>query len=346
MPGEKYKTLIVKRSNQTLQSTYSVSLRGLQSVEIRPQVSGTITDIRINEGDMVRKGQILFIIDQVPYKAALETALANVKSAEAQLQTARLTADSKEELFKENIVSDFDLQTARNQLLEAEATLAQAKAEETNARNNLSYTEVKSPVDGVASMIPYRIGALVSSSISEPLVTVSDDSQIYAYFSMAENQMLDLIQQYGSLEEAKEKMPTVSLTLSNGQAYDCEGHIDAISGTVDETTGVISLRATFPNTKHLLRNGGSGIISVPTEYKDCIVIPQAATYELQNRVFAWKVIDGKTQSTPITIYKYNDGQTYIVLSGLAEGDTIIAEGAGLMREGTEVNTDTSSESLK
>ena len=245
MPGEKYKTLTVETSNQTLQSTYPASLRGQQSVEIRPQVSGTITDIRINEGDLVRKGQVLFIIDQVPYKAALETALANVKSAEAKLQTARLTANSKEELFKENIVSDFDRQTARNQLLEAEAALAQAKAEETNARNNLSYTEVKSPVDGVASMIPYRIGALVNSSISEPLVTVSDDSQIYAYFSMAESQMLDLIQQYGSLEEAKEKMPAVSLTLSNGQIYNYEGRIDAISGTVDEGTGVVSLRATF-----------------------------------------------------------------------------------------------------
>ena len=211
-------------------------------------------------------------------------------------------------MFKENIVSDFDRQTARNQLLEAEAALAQAKAEETNARNNLSYTEVKSPVDGVASMIPYRIGALVNSSISEPLVTVSDDSQIYAYFSMAESQMLDLIQQYGSLEEAKEKMPAVSLTLSNGQIYNYEGRIDAISGTVDEGTGVVSLRATFPNTGHLLRNGGSGTISVPTVHKNCIAIPQAATYELQNRVFAWKVVDGKTQSTPITIYKYNDGK--------------------------------------
>lgn len=346
MPGEKYKTLIIKSSDQTLQSTYPASLRGLQSVEIRPQVSGTITNILINEGDLVRKGQVLFVIDQIPYKAALETALANVKSAEAKLQTARLTADSKEELFKENIVSDFDRQTARNQLLEAEATLAQAKAEVTNARNNLSYTEVKSPVDGVASMIPYRIGALVNSSIAEPLVTVSDDSQIYAYFSMAESQMLDLIQQYGSLEEAKEKMPAVSLTLSNGQIYNYEGRIDAISGTVDEGTGVVSLRATFPNAGHLLRNGGSGTISVPIVHKNCIVIPQAATYELQNRVFTWKVVDGKTQSTPITVYKYNDGKTYIVLSGLSEGDMIIAEGAGLMCEGTAVNTELSSEPIK
>ena len=340
MPGEKYKTLTVTTTNQTLQSTYPATLRGQQSVEVRPQVSGTITKICINEGDVVKRGQILFVIDQVPYKAALETALANVKSAEAKLQTAKLTADSKEELYKENVVSDFDRQTALNQLLEAEAALAQAKAEETNARNNLSYTEVKSPVDGVASMIPYRVGALVNSGISEPLVTVSDDEQIFAYFSMAENQMLDMIQQYGSLEEACSKLPPVELTMSNGKLYGEKGRIDAISGTVDEGTGSVTLRAIFPNAGHLLRNGGSGVISVPTEHKDCIIIPQSATYELQNRVFAWKVVDGKTQSAPITVYKYNDGKTYIVLSGLQKGDLIIAEGAGLMREGTAVNTDT------
>ena len=339
MPGEKYKTLTVTTTNQTLQTTYPATLRGRQSVEVRPQVSGTITRICINEGDMVRRGQVLFIIDQIPYKAALETALANVKSAEAQLQTAKLTADSKEELFKEKVVSDFDRQTARNQLLESEAALAQAKAEETNARNNLSYTEVKSPVDGVASMIPYRVGALVDSNISEPLVTVSDDAEIYAYFSMAESQMLDLIQQYGSLEEACRKMPTVSLNMSNGKAYQETGRIDAISGTVDTGTGGVTLRAVFPNDSHLLRNGGSGTIFVPTEHKDCITIPQSATYELQNRVFTWKIVDGKTQSAPITVYKYNDGQSYIVLSGLQTGDVIIAEGAGLMREGTVVNTD-------
>ena len=341
MPSEKYKTLTVTKSNQTLQSEYPAILRGRQAVEVRPQVSGTITKICIKEGDIVHKGQVLFIIDQVPYKAALETALANVKSAEAKLRTARLTANSKEELYKEKVISDFDRQTAINQQLEAEAALAQAKAEETNARNSLSYTEVRSPVDGVASMIPYRVGALVSSSITEPLVTVSDDSDIYAYFSMAENQMLDLISQFGSLEEACNNMPAVSLTLSNGKEYAEQGRIDAISGTVDPGTGGVTLRAVFPNQGHLLRNGGSGVISVPTEYSNCIIIPQSATYELQNKIFTWKVVDGKTQSTPISVYKYNDGKTYIVLSGLKPGDVIIAEGAGLIQEGTSVNSATS-----
>lgn len=341
VPGEKYKTLTVTTGNQVLKSTYPATLRGRQAVEVRPQVSGTITKICIKEGDIVHKGQVLFVIDQVPYKASLETALANVKSAEAKLQTAQLTANSKEELYKENVVSDFDRQTAYNQLLEAEAILAQAKAEEVNARNSLSYTEVKSPVDGVASMIPYRVGALVSSNITVPLVTVSDDSDIYAYFSMAESRMLDLIGQYGSLEEACRNMPAVSLTLSNGKEYSEQGRIDAISGTVDQGTGGVALRAVFPNKGHLLRNGGSGVISVPTVYNNCITIPQSATYELQNRIFTWKVVDGKTQSTPIKVYKYNDGQTYIVLSGLQPGDVIIAEGAGLIREGTPVNLVTS-----
>lgn len=231
--GEEYKTLTVTRRDFMLQSAYTATLQGRQAVEVRPQVSGTITDIRINEGDAVKRGQVLFVIDQVPYKAALSTAKANLESAEAKLCTAKLTADSKEELCRRNVVSDYDRQTAVNSLREAKAAVAQARAELTRATNDLSYTEVKSPVDGVASMIPYRVGALVGSTIEEPLVTVSDDSEIYAYFSMAETQMLDLIEEYGSLDEAKKKLPPVGLTMSNGNKYDLQGCIDAIGGTVD-----------------------------------------------------------------------------------------------------------------
>ncbi len=190
--GGEYKMITVEKTDQTLTSAYTAVIKGRQSVEIRPQVSGTLTDICVNEGAKVHKGQTLFIIDQVPYQAALQTALANVKSAEAAVATARLTADSKEELFREHVVSDFDRQTARNSLLEAEATLAQAKAEEVNARNNLSYTVIKSPVDGVAGMSSYRVGALVNSSITTPLLTVSDDEEIYVYFSMTNSRFFRL----------------------------------------------------------------------------------------------------------------------------------------------------------
>lgn len=331
-----YQTMTVEASDCLLNSEFAAAISGKQYVEIRPQVSGTITRICINEGDLVKKGQLLFVIDQVPYKAALETAIANVKMAEAKLETAKLTADSKKELFNENVVSEFDLKTAQNAYLEAKAYLAQTKAEEVNARNNLSYTEVKSPVDGFASMIPYRVGALVSSSIAEPLVTVSDDSNVNVYFSMAENQILDILQQYGSLHKAIENLPEVSLKLSNGKEYNQKGRIDAISGTIDESTGAVSLRATFPNPDGLLRNGGSGTVLLPYERKGCIVIPQTATYEIQNKTFVFKVVDGYAKSTDIEVFHLNNGTEYIVESGLQPGEEIISEGAGLISDGTKV----------
>lgn len=332
-----YKTLIVKPEDRTLKSEYTAHLQGQQVVEIRPQVSGLITQICIGEGQKVSKGQTLFIIDQVPYKAALAEATANVKSAEARLATARLNLESTKMLREKNVVQDYDLSTAHNDFAAAEATLAQAKAQETNARNNLSYTEVKSPVDGVAGMIAYRVGALVSSSIQEPLVTVSDDSRMYAYFSLTENKVIDLMEEYGSLDEFIRKMPEVELCMSNGKVYSEKGRISAISGIVTTGTGAVTLRADFPNTQNLLRDGGSGTVVVPTNCKQCIVIPQGATYELQNKTFVYKIVNGKAQSTPVTVFKLNNGTEYVVESGLQAGDIIIAEGAGLVKEGAMVN---------
>lgn len=340
-----YPTMVIERSTRMLSSEYTATISGCQTVEIRPQVGGMITDICINEGDIVRKDSTLFVIDQTPYKAAYEIAVANVKSAEANLSTAKLVLESNKELFEKQVVSEFDLMTSQNNLSEAEAKLALARAQETNARNNLSYTMVKSPVNGVASMIPYRVGALVSSSISQPLVTVSDDSRVFAYFSMAENQMLDLIQQYGSLKQAIAEMPEVELMMSNGDIYSRKGRINAISGTINASTGTVSLRAVFPNPERLLRDGGSGTVVIPSVHADCIVIPQSATYELQERIFVYKVVDGKTESTQIKVAELNNGKEYIVTSGLEVGDIIISQGAGLMRDGiviqsqSEVQTD-------
>lgn len=340
MNGGNYKTMEVSHGSRTLSQSYTAVINGRQSVEIRPQVSGTITQVCIAEGAQVKKGQTLVIIDQVPYKAALETAIANVKRAEASVATARLTADSKEQLFKENVVSAFDLQTARNSLLQAEATLAQAKAEEVNARNDLSYTEVKSPVDGVSGMLPYRVGALVDASITTPLTTVSDDTEMYVYFSMTESQVLSLIRQYKTLDEAMKQMPEVELKLSDGLTYAHKGRIDAISGTIDTSTGAVSLRATFPNPEHMLRNGGSGTVIFPYIKENVLIVPQEATYEIQDKIFVYKVVDGKATSSQVSVFPVNNGKEYIVESGLEEGETIIAEGAGLVQEGTVVDTPT------
>ena len=333
-----YETMEVTLSDRTLTTGYSAAISGVQTVEIRPQVSGMITDILIEEGESVRKGQVLFVIDQTPYKAAYEIAVANVKSAEAALSTAKLILDSNKNLYEQDVVSEFDLMTAQNDLTEAEARLALCKAEEVNASNNLSYTEVRSPVNGVASMIPYRVGALVNSNIAQPLVTVSDDSRVYAYFSMAENQMLDMVQQYGSLNNAIRQMPEVELIMSNGEKYEHTGKINAISGTISESTGAVSIRAVFNNRNHLLRNGGSGTIIIPMTLQNCMVIPQSATYELQDRVFVYKVVDGKASSTEIHIAPQNNGVEYIVTDGLEVGDIIVAEGAGLIKEGTPIKS--------
>ena len=332
----KYETLVVSLKDMTLEHQYSARLTGRQIVEVRPQVSGCITRICINEGEAVKKGQTLFVIDQVPYRAALEVAVAARKSAEARLATARMNFENELKLQAGNVVSDVSVTTMRNALLEAEATLAQAKAQEVNARNNLSYTEVKSPVSGVASMIPWHVGSLVSSNISEPLVTVADDSEIFVYFSISENQALDLISQYGSIDTFVSKAPAVSLRLNNGQPYDQQGRISAVSGTVDAQTGAVTLRATFPNSRHLLHNGGSATVIVPTHPQQCVVIPQEATYELQNRMFVYRVVDGKTKATPVTLFPQNNGKEYIVEEGISAGDTIIAEGAGLLKEGIEI----------
>ena len=339
-----YETLEVALCDRTLSTGYSAAISGVQTVEIRPQVSGMITEILIEEGENVRKGQVLFVIDQTPYKAAHQIAVANVKSAEASLSTAELIYQSNKDLFEQDVVSEFDLMTAQNNLTEAQARLTLCKAEEVNASNNLSYTEVRSPVNGVASMIPYRVGALVSSSISQPLVTVSDDSHVYAYFSMAENQMLDMVQQYGSLDNAIRQMPEVELMMSNGQLYEHTGKINAISGTISETTGAVSIRAVFSNRNHLLRNGGSGTIVIPMTLNNCIAIPQSATYELQDRIFVYKVIDGKASASEIHVTPQNNGKEYIVTSGLEVGDIIVAEGAGLIKEGTPIKSKSEKES--
>ena len=331
-----YAVLKVSPSDKVLSTTYSATIRGRQDIDIYPQVSGFLTRLCVEEGQAVRKGQVLFIIDQVPYKAALETAVANVESAKAGLATAQLTYDSKKELFAKKVVSEFDLRTAENSWLTAKAQLAQAKAQEVSARNDLSYTEVKSPSDGVIGTLPYRVGALVSASLPQPLTTVSDNSDMYVYFSMTENQLLALTRQYGSKAEALKNMPEVELQLNDKSMYGEKGRIETISGVVDRNTGTASLRAVFPNKNGLLYSGTSGNVILPVTMKGSLVIPQATTFEIQDITYVYKVVDGKAQSAPVSVTRVNGGQEYIVNDGLKEGDVIVAEGVGLLREGTPI----------
>lgn len=323
-----YPTKILSPVSRTIQTPYPAVLKGRQSVEIRPQCSGLIMRICIEEGACVKKGQILFIIDQAPYLAALKTASANVSQAEARLATVRLTFDSKEVLCKKNIVSDYELQTARNELKAAEATLEQMQAQCDNARTELSYTEVKSPVDGVAGMIPYRVGALVDRNIAEPLVCVSDTEEMFAYFSISESDEL--------AKSAKLGTQKITFRPVNKAIPVVNGVIDAVSGTMDARTGTISVRARIPNHDKILYDGSTGTVLVSSERTDCLVISQTAAYEIQNRTFVYKVVDGRTVSTSVEVEDIGNGKEYIVLSGLKAGDKIVTEGVGLLREGTEI----------
>ena len=334
-PAE-YAVMTIATTDREIPINYSATIRGRQDIAIYPQVSGTIFELCVNEGQTVSKGQPLFIIDQVPYKEALQTAEANVAAAKAGVATAQLTYDSKKELYAKNVVSQYDLLTAENTLLTAKAQLAQAEAQRVNAANNLSYTVVKAPANGVVGTLPYRVGALVSASISKPLTTVSDNSDVYVYFSMTENQLLNLTRQYGSIANTLKNMPDVRLVLNDGSVYDRTGRIESISGVIDTSTGSVQLRAVFPNADGLLHSGGAGSVIVPNIHKDCVVVPQVATFELQNKVYVYKVEDGKATSSMIDVEKINNGREYIVKSGLTPGDVIVAEGVGLLREGTPI----------
>ena len=335
MPRE-YPTLTASLSSETISESYPASIRGRQDVCVMPQVSGTLTELRVSEGDKVRRGQILFVIDQVPYRAALETAKANVEAAKASVAQAQLAFDSKKALREKNVVSEYDLLTAKNSLLSANAALAQANAQLVNAQNSLSYTEVKSPADGIVGTLPYRVGALVGPSIPAPLTTVSDNNQMYVYFSMNESQVLALTRQYGSPDAAIKNMADISLRLSDDSLYSHTGRVESISGVIDQSTGSAQLRAAFPNPEGLLLSGTSGTVVIPRVLKDVIVIPQAATFEVQNKTFVYQIVDGKASSRQISVSRLQDGKRYVVNSGLSVGDVFVAEGAGLLREGTPI----------
>ena len=337
MPSAVYKT--VKVSTQTIQldTEYSATIRGRQDIDVYPQVGGTLQKLCVTEGQTVKKGQTLFIIDQVPFQAALNTAEAALKAAEAQQATAELNYNSRKQLFDERVVSEFDMQTAHNALLSAKAAVAQAKAQVVNARNSLSYTVVKSPSDGVVGTLPYRQGALVGSSMPKPLTTVSDNSQMYVYFSLNESELLKLAREYGSIDSAVVNMPPVRLLLVDGSEYEEVGKVESVSGVVDRSTGSVQLRAVFNNPNKLLHSGSTGNVIIPATFENVIVVPAAATVQTQDK-FKVFIVDenGIAHSQLITINEKNGGNEFIVTSGLKGGEEIVAEGAGMVKEGQDV----------
>ncbi len=329
-------TMVVSAQDCTIEESYSASVRGRQDIAIMPQVSGTLTRLCVTEGERVQKGQVLFIIDQVPFRAALETAEANVEVAKSSVATAELSYNAKKQLYADSVISLYDLQLAENNYLSAKAVLAQTNAALVIAKNDLSYTEVKSPSDGVVGTLPLRVGALVSPSMQTPLTTVSDNSTMYVYFSMTENQWLGLARQYGSKESALKNLPEVRLILSDGSEYSEKGKIETVSGVIDQSTGTVSVRAAFPNKGGLLTSGGAGNIVLQKPQHDALLIPRTATFEVQDKVFVYRVVEGKAVATLVQVTRLNGGKEYVVESGLNAGDTIVTEGVALLQEGTAI----------
>lgn len=323
-------TVTLNYSNSDLSTTYPATIKGKTDVEIRPQVSGFITRVLVDEGQYVVKGQPLFNIDNVQFQAAVDNARAAVNVAQTAVQTATLTAQNKQQLFDKNIISEYENQLAQNDLAMAKSQLAQAQANLITAQKNLSYTIVTAPSSGVIGSIPNREGTLASPSMVQPLTTVSDNGDVYAYISLTEKDILQLTDngKY-SLNEKIKEMPEVTLRLSDGAIYPEPGKVSTVSGIIDNTTGSASVRILFKNPNGMLRSGSTGQILMPVRMDSVIVIPQKATTELQNLRYAYVVNDSNVvTSVPITVSPINDGKNFVVTSGLKAGQRIAIEGVG------------------
>lgn len=332
-----YAVRTIGAQSAELQTTYPATIKGMQDVEIRPKVSGFITKLCVKEGQAVKAGQLLFVIDNVTYAAAVRQAKAAVNSAKAQLNTARLTYNNNEKLFKNNVIGSYELQSAKNNMQAAAAALAQAEASYVSAKENLSYCYVTSPASGVIGDLPYRVGALVSASSQQPLTTVSNISTMQVYFSMTEKELLDMTKTAGGLHTAIKDYPAVKLQLADGTIYDHPGRVATVSGVIDATTGSVSMRADFPNPQHLLKSGGSGSIVVPHVSNSAIVIPQDAVAKVQDKHFVYIVgKDNKVKYSAVTVDPQDDGKNFIITSGLKVGDRIVVNGISSLTDGAEI----------
>ena len=334
---DEYAVRTISGQSTELQTTYPATIKGIQDVEIRPKVSGFITKLCVHEGQTVKKGQLLFVIDNVTYEAAVRQAKAAVNSAKAQLNTSKLTYTNSEKLFKNNVIGSYELQSAKNNLEAAYAAVAQAEASYTSAKQNLDFCYVTSPADGVIGDLPYRVGALVSASSQQALTTVSSISTMQVYFSMTEKDLLEMTKGAGGLNAAIKDYPAVKLQLADGTIYNHQGRVATVSGVVDATTGSVSIRADFPNPEHLLKSGASGSIVVPHVSSSAIIIPQDAVSQVQDKYFVYVVgSDNKVKYTSVTVNSNNDGKNYIIDSGLKAGDRIVVSGISALTDGQKI----------
>ncbi|RYJ45753.1 RND family efflux transporter MFP subunit [Flavobacterium beibuense] len=328
----------ISKGKATTYQEYPVMVEGRVNVQIRPQVDGYLETLYVDEGAFVKAGQSIFKIDDHRYREQLNSAVGNLNAAEAALINAQLEVEKLTPLVAEKVVSDYQLKSAKASLKVAEANKKQAEAAVASAKINLGYTLITAPVAGYITRLPKKQGSLVSASDPEPLTTLSDIAVVHAYFSLGESDFLSFRDRYegNTLNEKLKNLPPVSLVLANGTVYETQGKIDMVDGQFDRTTGAITLRASFPNSKGLLRSGNTGRVRLGIAHDDVMLVPQATTVEVQDRVFVYTVDkDNKVARKPITIIG-KSGTDYLVSEGLEVGDRIVSKGFENLQEGAVV----------
>jgi membrane fusion protein (multidrug efflux system) len=336
---QEYLVLPVTPKPTTLFFEFPATIQGEQNVEIRPKIDGYMDSIYVDEGATVKKGQTLFRISAPQYEQEVRTARADILIAQADVSAAEMQVNKVRPLVEKHIISKYELEGAQYTLQSREAALAQAHARLANARTNLGYTAIKSPVNGVIGTIPYKIGSLVSPGTTQPLTTVSNIGNIYAYFSVNEKDVLQFEKEIKgpSLQDGLASLPPVSLLLANGSELSKQGKIDAASGLINTETGSFNIRAIFPNPGKIIHSGSSGTVRLPQHIDSALLIPQRVTYEMQGKKFVF-VLDssGTVRSTEINVMTGDNGQYFVVNKGLRPGDRILLEGVSTLREGTAV----------
>jgi len=338
-PVKEYPVIAVKPQSTQLYKDYPTKLQGQQTVEIRSKLSGYIEQILVDEGAFVKKGQLLFRLNANDVQAMVRSAEALVKVADAEVFTAQVNVEKTKPLVEKNIISKFELQSVESTLKSKEAQLAQSKANLENAKANMQYTRITSPADGTIGTFPFRVGSLVSSSTVEPLTTVSNTVNMFAYFSFNEKELLTITKGLSgkNIQEKFTKLPGVSLVLADNSVYNLAGRIETASGLIDPQTGAVNVRASFPNPEGLLRSGGSGLVRIPQFMDSVIIIPQKTSFELQGKHFVYIVgADNKVHNTEIEVLVGNLKDSYVVTSGLKAGDQVVFEGIASLRNDAEI----------
>jgi len=336
---QEYPVTTVSPETVTIHQDFPATIEGQQVVEIRPMISGYLDAIFVNEGDHVKKGQLLFKIRNPMYEQQVRTAKASINRAEADVNTADMEIEKIRPLVDKQIVSDYRLKSAQLELGSKKAVLEQSKAELANAESNLAYTSIRSPMNGIIGIFPFKQGALVNSNSQQALTTLSNIDTVFAYFSWNEKQLLDFLSGSPgeSLDEKIKNIPQAKLILANSTEYPKTGRITLASGMISTQTGSATFKAIFSNTEGLIRSGSSATIRIPEVLHNVLVIPQSATYELQNKVFAYRV-DSANKVTAVAFdpLPSDNGQSFFVSNGIKPGDKIVVAGINSLKNGATI----------